>query len=315
MRRRALAARVKLVAAVLLLAALATAIFLTSTPERSPARTWTTWAWQARYTVKAVGGHAELAALHAGASVASREQCVACHGDKTDSRLLVHRIHLRSELLPNLACNECHKRVQIGRKKKHTTAAHWVDVGFCKKCHSAYPGLDPDSHMQSEDLNADCTMCHTGVRAVKHAQSFLPQIMPTSECRGCHGGRVLPWTARHEQDDWLQTHGTEALDAGTKTCFACHNFGLKFCDECHREKPPSHLPAQNWRVIHPDEARADTRVCYTCHETDFCRGCHVNHEAGWMKTHPSFVRARGESSCSECHSPSACSYCHTNETL
>lgn len=312
MARRIPRSRIGLAAAAVLFAALVVALLLTSTPVRSPASTWLTWAWQLRYRAFAVEDTATLRVLHRYAAEGSREQCVACHGDKRSSKLPLHRIHLRSELLPRLHCHECHQKVELGPRGS-TSAARWVDVGFCKKCHSAFPGLKSGSHMQAEDIDADCTMCHTGARAIRHAQPYLSQIMPTSECKGCHGGRVLPWTPLHERDDWLEEHGSEALRSGTHACFECHDFGLKFCDECHAEKPPSHEPEDRWLAVHPDEARTDTRVCYSCHETSHCKKCHVNHEDGWMKAHPAFVRERGNSSCLECHSLSACAYCHVED--
>ncbi|MDO8964035.1 MAG: hypothetical protein Q7W30_06005 [Coriobacteriia bacterium] len=252
---------------------------------------------------------AELKRLHRDAQASSREQCVACHGDKTGSKLLVHRIHLGSPLFPDLACHECHQRVDLGSRSA-TVAVEWVDVAFCKRCHSPFPGLVAGSRMRAEDFDADCTMCHTGERAIRHAQPYLSQVIPSRDCRGCHGGRVLPWTPRHEHADWPQTHGAEALRTGTEACFACHDFGLTFCDECHAKKPPSHLPAEHWRTIHSDAARTDTRVCYTCHRTSWCKTCHVNHEKGWLTSHRAFVLQHGQDSCTECHSLSSCTFCH-----
>lgn len=306
--------RIGLAAAVLLLVALSVITHLSSSPTRSPSKTLATWAWELRYELYPLDDETALETLHLNAQEGSREQCVACHGDKTASQLPVHRIHLRSALLPNLACQDCHPQVDLGPRTA-TTIAKWVDVGFCKTCHSAFPGLEPDSHMHAEDIDADCTMCHTGARAIRHAKPYLSQIIPPSECRGCHGGRVLPWTPRHERDDWLEHHGMEALETGPDNCLACHDFGLKFCDECHAETPPSHLPAELWRDSHPEAAATDTRVCYTCHQTSMCKQCHVNHEAGWLQAHPDFVRERGDESCTECHSLSSCSFCHTAEAV
>jgi len=302
--------RVRLVAAAGLLLALLVVLVLTSTPHRSSVRTWSTWVWQVRYQLQPVQNDAELLTLHDDAASGTREQCVACHGDKLDSELLVHRIHLGSPLLSNLACPECHPSVDLGPRGA-VASARWVDVGFCKKCHSPFPSAQPESHMREEDLHADCTMCHSGERAIRHAQPYLSQVVEVSECAGCHGGRALPWTPLHERDDWLELHGSEALEGGDESCFECHDFGLKFCDECHAQTPPSHVPEDRWLDAHPNAARTDTRACYTCHETSFCKGCHLNHEEGWMESHPDFVRDSGDDSCTECHSSSACSFCHT----
>ena len=253
---------------------------------------------------------ADLAEIHRNATASTRERCVACHGDKKDSGLVLHRIHLRSPLLPDVACHQCHRRVAI-TKRGNQTIVSWVDVGFCKKCHSAFPGLSPGSKMQPADFDKDCTSCHKGKNAPRHDQPYLAKTMPKSECKGCHGGRVLPWTPQHERTDWLRTHGDEALRVGSDSCFQCHDFGLKFCDDCHKTKPPSHLPAQKWRRIHGEQAASDTRVCYSCHRTSYCKKCHLNHEKGWLSRHPDFVHKNGRASCKECHSDSACGFCHT----
>lgn len=298
------------VPAVVLCVALALVLVVVLVPRWTPVRTAVTWAWEARYRLFPIDDRAELVVLHRDATLSSREQCVACHGDRTGSALIVHRIHLQSDLLRNIVCSDCHRRVELV-SKGGAAGATWVDVGFCKKCHSAFPTLPPGSNEHAGGIESDCAGCHTGDRAPRHAQPYLPRKIPASECKGCHGARVLPWTPRHEQAGWLAVHGTEALATGVERCFECHDFGLKFCDECHSKKPASHMPAEQWRIRHPAAARADTRVCYTCHETGFCKNCHVNHEQGWMQTHPAFVKKRGSASCTECHSASACSYCHT----
>ena len=298
---------------VLLVALVASALVLLRFTEagRSPLRTAVTWFWKADFWAFPIDGDSgKLASFHANATRGSREQCIACHQDKTSSRIVLHRIHLRSTLLKNLECHDCHQKVDL-TKRGNSGVVTWVDVGFCKNCHAAFPGLQSGSRMQPSYFKRDCTTCHKGDRAPKHDQPYLPAVVPASECKGCHGGRALPSTVRHERADWLTKHGVEALAVGADTCYRCHDFGLKFCDQCHSKKPPTHLPAERWRAVHAEAARADTRVCYSCHKVSFCKKCHLNHEAGWMQRHPAFVRAKGASSCTECHSKSACGYCHT----
>ena len=278
--------------------------------EQNPMRTLETWFWKLDYWAFPVEKESELADLHRNATRDSRAQCVACHDDKTNSKLVLHRIHLRSDLLRGLECHDCHQRVELATRS-NTAVVTWVDVGFCKECHSPFPGLDPGSPMKPEYFERDCTTCHEGDQAPRHDQPYLTKaaLQPT-ECKGCHGARVLPSTERHERSDWLESHGTEALASGADACYQCHDFGLKFCDECHEKTPPSHQPVERWRTIHPEAARKDTRVCYSCHRTSDCKSCHLNHEAGWLARHSAFVREKGDSSCSECHSESSCGYCH-----
>jgi hypothetical protein len=252
----------------------------------------------------------ELARLHLDSAHVSKSACVACHGGELDSRIVLHRIHLTSELLPGLACHDCHQRVDLSARD-NVVVTRWVDVGVCKKCHSKFSGLSPGSAMRPVDYEIDCTTCHSGRNAFRHDQTYLSQVIAPAKCKGCHGGRVLPWTPLHERGDWLKAHGAEAFRVGTENCFQCHDFGLKFCDTCHAIKPPTHLPADAWKTNHSSAARRDTRACYTCHKIEFCKKCHVTHDAGWRSTHPGFVNSHGTSSCEKCHSLSFCSYCHT----
>lgn len=279
-----------------------------------PLRAVSARVWAVRYEAFPVSDDAELASLHAAVGRGSTARCIACHGDKSDSRLPVHQIHLRSAVLSMIACPDCHPTVELGPRTQSRTT-RWVDVGFCKNCHSAFPGMQPESHMADQDLHAECLSCHTGDLAVRHEQPYLPDTVPASECGGCHGGRALPWTEGHERDDWLTAHGPEALDEGSEPCFACHDFGLKFCDECHAQTPQSHLPSELWRDAHPAAAREDVRVCDTCHDASDCKRCHLSHEDGWIVSHPTYISENGDASCDECHSRAACTRCHTGSAI
>lgn len=304
--------RTRLIAAAVLLASMAAGVvYLTSAPERNPVPGWLVAGWKLYYSVAPMEDPGDLSDLHADAASATREQCMACHGDMADSKLPLHQIHLRTKLLSRIACHECHQRIDL-TPRDNVTNVVWVDVSFCKGCHSAFPEHRENGTLRPDYLDADCTECHRGKEAPEHEQPYLARGISAEECKGCHGGRQLPWTPRHEKEDWLSVHGLEALKVGKDTCFQCHDFGLKFCDVCHAEKPPSHLPEDTWRSIHPDVAKADTRVCYTCHETGFCKNCHLNHEAGWLESHPAFVNEQGQGSCTECHSTSSCDFCHSN---
>jgi uncharacterized protein YlaI len=305
-------ALVKLIVALLLFNSIVLAGFLSGDPLRSPAKQWYVQAYRLKYRIAPLDPSADkvkLASLHLTARTTPVAECVACHGSMLDSRIAIHRIHLRNELIPGLSCTDCHRRVDL-RPRGNVAVVSWVDVGYCKKCHSRFSGLEPASAMKPADFDVDCTTCHSGENAFRHEPAYLSQIIAPAECKGCHGGRVLPWDALHESPRWLTLHGPEALLKGTDSCFKCHDFGLKFCDTCHAIKPPSHKPADAWKATHRDAARKDTRACYTCHKTDFCKECHVNHESGWLTTHPTFVQAKSSKSCERCHSTSFCSSCH-----
>jgi nitrate/TMAO reductase-like tetraheme cytochrome c subunit len=301
---------IKFILAGVLLNAFILASFLTSTPEESPAATWKVYYQEARYAMSPIEDEDELARMHEDAGSLDMAECIACHGDKESSDLPLHQIHLTSELLPGLECMDCHRSISL-EERTNVYSVRLVDVSFCKECHSAFPGLEPGSPMKPEDFEVECTTCHTGKTAFQHQQHYLSHVIAPKECQGCHGGRVLPWTPAHERDDWLQKHGPDALDQGEETCFQCHEFGLQFCDDCHAEKPPSHEPRDPWLASHEERAQADTRTCFTCHVSDDCKECHVNHEEDWLAVeHDDYVLTEGSESCWECHSQSFCSFCH-----
>jgi len=300
--------KLKLAGAVLALNALIIATFLTSTPTVSPASTWIVAANRVLYSAN-LKRSGSLAELHAKASTLSKEDCIACHGTMKGHKLALHRIHLTSDLIPGLSCTNCHDRIAV-QPKSNTKVVHVVNVAFCKKCHSPFPASsDPNSAMKPEDSQADCRTCHSGRHALRHAQPYLSQIVGSRECLVCHGGSILPWTAKHEQADWISEHGKSAL-GNVPRCMKCHEYGLAFCTECHRNKPPSHQPRPRWLEVHKNAARRDTRACFTCHKTSYCKRCHINHATGWLKTHPEFVVSGGAQPCLKCHSASFCDGCH-----
>jgi len=301
----------KLLLASLLLNTMILLTMLTSSPKVSPASTWMTAVDQVGYKVHPASNQQDLVRLHADAKHLTKEQCMACHGTMIKSRLVLHRLHLTSELLPGLVCHDCHQSISL-EKRSNLKSVRVVNVGFCKKCHSAFPGLKSSSAMKPDDFKADCTTCHSGKHAFKHAQPYLSQIVAPRECPGCHGGRVLPWTPKHERDDWVAAHGAVALQVGQQSCGKCHEYGLEFCADCHRKKPPSHQPRDLWLGEHQVRAKQDTRTCFTCHKADFCKKCHVNHTAGWRDRHFEYVVRNGNDMCRHCHSDSFCAGCHVN---
>lgn len=302
----------KFLAASLFVNVLLVVVFATASPTESPKSAWAVALDRLYFKVRPVTGGAELQRLHSNAASLPKEQCIACHGSMVGSSVKLHRIHLTTELLPGLSCTDCHKKVSL-ETRSNRYVVRLVDVGFCKKCHSEFGGLKANSPMQPSDFKADCTTCHSGKSSYRHEPPYLSQVIAPRECPGCHGGRVLPWTPAHELDDWLVTHGPEALRSGSKACMQCHEQGLQFCEACHKRKPPTHEPRETWINEHAGRARADTRACFTCHKADYCKQCHVNHPADWRTKHSETVRATGAAACAKCHSRSFCSFCHAEQ--
>jgi hypothetical protein len=300
-----------LLLASLLLDVLIVVGMLTSSATVSPASTWMTTVDKAIYKVKPVTSQQELAGLHANAGKLSKEQCMACHGTMLESKFTIHKLHLTSELLPGLVCHDCHKSISL-EARSNTHVVRLVDVAVCKKCHSPFPGLNPNSPMKPGDFKADCTTCHSGNHAYRHDQPYLSHVIAPRECAGCHGGRVLPWTPAHEKDDWVAKHGQVALVVGKTTCMKCHELGFAFCDSCHSKKPPSHQPRDMWLQNHQAAAKASTPSCFTCHQATFCKKCHINHTPNWKSEHFNFVLKNGADGCLNCHSATFCETCHVS---
>lgn len=305
-RKRMRISLVKLSGASFLLNILIITTFLTSSPNKSPASVWMV-AWNKLEYKVGIKSKTDLKTIHANASKISKEECIACHGTMKGSKLPLHRIHLTSHLV-KFACHDCHEKISL-EKRSNERVVRLVNVGFCKNCHSKFSGLKPTSVMKPVDFQADCTLCHSGKHAFRHAKEYLSQIISPRECKGCHGERVLPWRAEHTKDDWVQKHGSIALDEGSK-CMSCHEYGLSFCTECHKEKPSSHKPRETWLDQHKVKAKSDTRSCLTCHKQDFCKKCHLGHTSDWRDTHYRMVVKEGAQMCWNCHSDVFCSSCH-----
>ncbi|MHB0977219.1 MAG: hypothetical protein ACYC1U_08490 [Candidatus Aquicultorales bacterium] len=301
-------AKIKFLATTVVLNVLIVATFLTSSPTESPASTWITAVDKVLYKTGLKSSN--LKALHMNSASLGKEDCMACHGNMETSRVPLHKMHLTSELLPGLQCHNCHNKIELGGQS-NVKVVELVNVGFCKKCHSRWSGLNPNSAMKPADAKADCKMCHAGRHAFRHAEPYLSQVIASRECYGCHGGRELPWVPQHEAESWVQEHGMIALGKEER-CMKCHEYGLDFCKACHSKRPPSHQPIDNWRTLHKGQAKEDTRICFTCHNPlKFCKKCHVGHTPDWQKVHFTVVLKEGTATCTRCHSAVFCEGCHT----
>ncbi len=283
------------------------ATFLTSAPHITPASTWIVALNKVLYGAE-IKPNKSLKALHAESGKLPSEDCIVCHSNMKSSKLQLHRIHLTSHLV-DFECSDCHDKITL-EKKSNERAVHLVNVGFCKECHSPFSGLNENSAMKPVDFDADCTLCHSGKHAFRHAKPYLSQIMSPRDCKGCHGDRVLPWTPEHTKEDWVQTHGGLALD-DAKKCMSCHEYGLQFCNECHEKKPPSHKPEDQWHDKHSERSRTSDKACMTCHKKEFCEKCHLGHTPGWLDNHYRLALKEGQKMCQRCHSKAFCKRCHS----
>ena len=285
------------------------AIFYTSGPIESPSEAWAIATWKAFYKVSPFSED-KLPELHLNTKEITPPQCKACHGEKgTQAESDIHSLHLNLDIA-FFQCRDCHESITFGKIASEQVAKK-INIALCGKCHSEFPGIVPNSAMKPEDAKADCTLCHSGKHALRHEERYLSPIVSKVECYGCHGGRILPWTPLHEKEEWAKkTHGPYALKINPDKCYSCHSYGLQFCDECHKLKPESHKPEDNWRLTHKQKAVDSIESCYICHETISCKKCHIKHTSGWEHSHYKIVLSDGIEACFSCHYEDYCLRCH-----
>lgn len=195
-------------------------------------------------------------------------------------------IHKNSGKLPREECIACHGDMKTSKLPLHRM------------------------HLTTTLAKFSCPDCHDRIELDKASPERAVHVAPR-ECKGCHGGRVLPWRPEHTKDDWVQVHGKIALEDSQK-CMSCHEYGLAFCKDCHSKKPPSHKPKDIWLGKHQVKAKEDTRTCLACHKTDFCKKCHMGHTPDWQLNHYKYVLKEGTKMCQNCHSAIFCESCHTS---
>lgn len=136
-------------------------------------------------TATAVPG---LLTLHREASTVPPEQCIQCHGNKTDEQSLdpvfptAHRVHLTSSLL-NFQCTACHQSVDV-LWGSAASLRKQVNVTLCATCHSPFPSV-----MQPAWRNLDCTTCHANWQTRMAGATFVNLgAITAQDCLKCHGG-------------------------------------------------------------------------------------------------------------------------------
>ncbi|MEO8901079.1 MAG: cytochrome c3 family protein, partial [Polyangiaceae bacterium] len=172
-----------------------------------------------------------------------------------------HKLHLAGlscgspGQAPCLSCTSCHAVAQRGG---HALPS----VGSCASCHRNDHTLlqavisaprprpygtiafDHGQHLRMPDVAGQCVPCHAGV--VEAGSARLP---PMKQCLGCHEHeaqwnlgqcapchalpeikRALPQTFLKHEGDFMQHHGTEAVQQ-KKLCQACH--AQADCEGCH----------------------------------------------------------------------------------
>jgi hypothetical protein len=174
-----------------------------------------------------------------------------------------------------------------------------------------------------------CMSCHS-----RNDPTIRP---PIEACKKCHDDKFLanvtfPGTKTHGVL-WALDHKAEAI-ANPKECEICHTEGNRVgaigCTECHQAGKADEMGKLSnnmvnvhrgdFKVSHPLAARANPKLCQTCHESQkFCTKCHedfapedlsiLSHRKGWSSL------SVGGSSTHADMAPNSCQTCHPNSVL
>ena len=265
--------------------------------------------------------------------------CVSCHAPSRG---------LASPSLPLVArCASCHG--------DHSDRLRAVIAAPIERPYGVI-AFDHDRHLALKGELGQCTSCHAGV-----VEAGGPRLPPMSACLGCHEHeqqwqrgtcapchaladvrRVLPQTFLRHEGDFMQHHGTNAVQQKV-LCQACH--AQVDCEGCHdasqdlsveRRRPEAvtrtfvHLG--DFMTRHAIEAQSQPTRCLRCHTTDTCDSCHLArgvsagliagrnpHPPGWVGSNAGARSFHGAAArrdillCASCHDqgPSTnCIRCH-----
>jgi hypothetical protein len=210
-----------------------------------------------------------------------------------------------------LTCTSCHSPLARG------AAPSLPPVSRCASCHHGDPSrlraevsapiehpygsiaFDHDRHLALKGVEGQCVSCHAGV-----VEAGGPRLPPMSKCLGCHEHeeqwnrgqcapchalaevrRVLPQTFLRHEGDFMQHHGTDAVQQ-KQLCQACH--AQADCEGCHdasqdlsveRRQPEAvqknFVHRGDFMTTHAIEAQSQPARCLRCHTTDTCDSCHL----------------------------------------
>jgi hypothetical protein len=235
-------------------------------------------------------------------------------------------------LARSMSCEMCHTKAATSRKSSDLLLPTGVS---CDECHGK-------QHPKPADEPAKCELCHTkvddGTRLTASVRMPRPMLHFNHElhtkrgsaCTDCHDmthvrlGSVLQLPS--EQSCLTCHDGFTATDR----CSACHPSGsdgrlmLRAQDD---RALPALVPhgASSWGAAHSltfvedhaAEAKANGKLCGSCHDDAFCIDCHDGplrpmriHAGDYLTIHA--MDARGAvSDCSSCHrTQTFCQGCH-----
>ncbi|MFQ6001536.1 MAG: cytochrome c3 family protein [Anaerolineae bacterium] len=131
-----------------------------------------------------------LVTLHLEATTITAQECIACHGSRTEETSLdeevapPHVVHLTSPFL-SITCTDCHSSIDL-REGSAAGLRRQVDVDLCAQCHSPFPET-----MDISFKDTDCTTCHGDWQERMDSPLVDESAVTSEDCLLCHGGQ--PW--------------------------------------------------------------------------------------------------------------------------
>ena len=234
----------------------------------------------------------------------SRNLCVSCHVNATESRIIAALEpddRAPAVFAGTLPVPTSHR--EPGFIRHHGKQAQGRTAS-CSTCHT----------------RESCTTCHVGAPA--RTIAALPVAGP-GRAAGAQLTRTPP---PNHTIEFREKHGPEA-SARPGTCATCHVRSM--CLECHRPEggPQQRYHPPNFLTRHPSSAYSRGASCSDCHNpAQFCQSCHKQAglvasgrlgTAGYHDAFRGFSLGHGQAarqsleSCAGCHAERDCTACHS----
>ncbi len=255
-----------------------------------------------------------------------------------------------SKLPPVSVCRRCHKpndsalaafrpapdepEINLARTVHFEHAKHLKMPslrGQCVPCHGGVVSTSPDTPANPFPDMKRCFKCH------EHQQEW-----DRAQCTPCHSrakiSKVMPQTFLRHDAAFQRHHGTYAREKRA-VCQNCHSESQ--CNDCHdvtqglrvEKREPDAIQRRfvhrgDWLTVHPIEAKSQPRRCLSCHSTESCDACHVQHGVsgnafeganphppGWVGSNPDAADFHGRAArrdiltCAGCHDQGPATNC------
>jgi len=208
-------------------------------------------------------------------STHARFNCVACHVEPGLKGYVNHGL---------AAIPDFYSQLFFGAKS--TNMFQPPSVAACQKCHTNYRQVSPNGDLLIPHkahvvvLKMNCVECHKDLVHTANEKGYNSPKMSTclakchdgttatNKCTKCHTRKQTPES--HAKKDWLEVHSQQIA---TEDCGKCHGWTPDYCNDCHKNRPASHVG--NWKTGHAAAAKERGKGCLVCHGGEkFCKKCH-----------------------------------------